>query len=214
MAAVAGKFFAIEGSDGSGKHTQSKLLVESLQKEGSAVELFSFPRYNKVFGKLVRDYLRGKFGSPQHVPVEFASLLYSLDRYHAKPLLEKALSAGKIVVADRFTASNIAHQAAKLSGTTRQEFIEWLNAVEAKLPKPALTIYLDVPVDVSQKLMAGRGEKDLHESNVSYLKQVRVVYLELAKQENWAKIDCTKDAKMLSIEEVHEMVWAAVKECL
>ncbi|MDP2973453.1 MAG: dTMP kinase [Candidatus Diapherotrites archaeon] len=205
---MKGKLVVIEGADASGKKTQSRLLVESLRSAGKSVELVSFPRYNEFFGGLIKEYLQGKFGSKEQLPVEFVSLLYSLDRFQAKPMLEKWLAEGKIVVCDRFSASNIAHQAAKLSGARQKQFIRWLSNVESELPKPDLTIYLDVPVEFSQSLMQKEGrKKDLHESDAAYLEKARVVYLQLARQQNWVKIDCVKNRQLLSIAQIHSLIW-------
>lgn len=210
---MSGKLIVIEGSDASGKATQAKRLVERLEKEGHEAELISFPRYESFSGSLVKKYLSGGFGSIEGLPPEFPSLLYALDRYDAAKSIEESLAQGKVVVADRFTSSNIAHQAAKLSGEKQKEFIEWVKAVESRLPKPAVTIYLDVPVEISQGLMDDEGrERDLHEQNPEYLKAVREIYLSLAKQQGWEKIDCTPREKLLSIDEIHEMVWKAARK--
>ena len=210
-----GSFIVVEGSDASGKHTQAKLLAEKLKSNGFSIKKIAFPRYDKFFGKLVRRYLVGGFGSIEEISPEIPSMLYALDRYDAAKEIEDALSNGKIVVCDRFTASNIAHQAAKFPKEKQQEFIKWVEAVESRLPSPSLTIYLDVPVSFSQKLMEKQGrKKDLHEKNVSYLQSVRNVYLELAKRKNWFKVDCVKENKLLSIEEIHSIVWEKVKQIL
>ncbi len=207
-----GKLIVIEGSDASGKHTQAAQLIERLKKEGFEAELVSFPRYEGFFGNLAKKYLSGDFGAMESLGVEVPSLLYALDRYDAAKPISESLSQGKIVVADRFTASNIAHQAAKLPDEKRQGFAEWLLSVESRLPKPAVTIYLDVPVDVSQRLMQEEGrQKDLHEQNVDYLRDVRKIYLKLASSAGWKKIECVKSEKLLSISEIHELVWKAVK---
>ena len=212
---MVGKLIVIEGADASGKATQAKRLVKKLEGEGQVVELISFPRYETFSGSLVKKYLSGEFGSIEELPPEFPSLLYALDRYDAAKSIKEALAGSKIVVADRYTASNIAHQAAKLPVEKQAEFIDWIESVESRLPKPVVTIYLDVPVDFSQKLMHKQGrEKDLHEKNVSYLESVRGVYLQLAEGDGWQKIDCVKGDKLLSIDEIHELVWAKVKTYL
>jgi dTMP kinase len=212
---MQGKLIAIEGSDASGKATQSKLLVKRLKKEGFKAELVSFPRYNTLFGGLVRSYLQGNFGRASSLSPEFSALLFALDRYAAIPSIEKKLSRGKVVVCDRFTASNIAHQAAKLSGKKQGRFIEWLGVVEGRLPSPSLTIYLDVPVLVSQGLMGKEKRKrDQHERNIPYLERVRRVFLLLARQKNWVKISCVEGKMLLSVEKVHDRVWRAVQKYL
>ena len=212
---MAGKLIVIEGSDASGKATQAKLLAERFEKEGQEAELIAFPRYETFSGSLVKKYLTGDFGSLEELPPEFPSLLYALDRYDAAKSIKGAISQGKIVVADRFTASNIAHQAVKLPKEEQQGFIEWLTCVESRLPQPAVTVYLDVPVEISQGLMDKEGrERDLHEQNPAFLKRAQDIYLSLAKQSSWERIDCVADEKLLSIEEIHELVWKAVEKHL
>ncbi len=209
---MQGKLIVVEGADASGKRTQAKMLLERLKKEGKPAILISFPRYETTFGKMVKHYLSGQFGSLEEVKPEFAALLYSLDRYDAMPKIEKWLEQGKVVICDRYIASNLAHQAAKFKGEEQEKFIEWIEKVESRLPQPSLTIYLDLPVAVSIKLMQSRPrEKDIHETNKEYLKATRKVYLKLAEKERWAKIDCAQGAGIKSREEIHETVWQQVK---
>jgi len=212
---MPGKLVAIEGVDSSGKHTQARMLLERLEKEGFKAELVSFPRYETIFGKLVKKYLSGCFGPLEKVRPEFASLLYSLDRYDAMPEIEAFLKAGKVVVLDRYAASNIAHHASKFSGEKRGSFIQWMETVESRLPKPNLTIFLDLPVPVSLKLMKERPrEKDIHELNPEYLEATRQVYLSLAERPGWARIDCAKGPGIKTKEEIHKIMWERVSEIL
>jgi len=212
---MKGSLVVVEGADASGKRTQSELLVRRLRREGKKAALVSFPRYGSFFGRLVKKYLGGGFGSMRSVPPEFASLLYALDRYDAMPSLERSLRAGKIIVADRYSASNIAHQAAKLGGARRKRFIEWLGNAESRLPEPAATFYLDVPVEFSQRLMCGRGrKKDLHEKNIPYLKRARQVYLSLARQHGWEIVVCVKKGRLLSVGEIHSLIWKKLQGCI
>ena len=199
---------AIEGCDSSGKRTQAKLLFERLKKEGKDAILVSFPRYETFFGKLVKKYLSGDFGSLGEVKPEFASLLYSLDRYNAMPFLEHQLQGGKILICDRYEASNVAHQAAKFRGEEQGKFIEWLSSVESRLPRPQATVFLDLPVETSIKLMKSRSrEKDIHEANKPYLEATRHVYQKLAKKQNWIVVDCSSKDGIRSIQEIHKEVW-------
>jgi len=210
---MQGKLLAIEGVDSSGKGTQAKLLLERLQREGKQAILVSFPRYETFSGKLVRDYLQGKFGSLEEVKPEFAALLYSLDRFNAMPFLEEQLSQGKIIVCDRYIASNIAHQAAKLQGEPQEAFIEWLHEVESPLPKPTATVFLDLPVETSIKLMQSREkEKDIHELNKPYLEATRQVYLKLANQPGWITIDCSSETGIRAREKIHKEIWEKVQQ--
>ena len=210
---MKGRLIVIEGADSSGKYTQSKLLVERLEKEGNEVAFFSFPRYETFFGKIVKKYLQGEFGSLEDVKPELASLLYSLDRFDAMPEIEKLLGQGKVVVCDRYIASNIAHQAAKFEGVQRKQFIEWLECVESRLPNPDLTIFLDLPVNVSTNLMKSRQrEKDIHELNPGYLEATRQVYVELSKKGSWQRIECASGLGIKPRGEIHQAIWEKVQE--
>ncbi len=212
---MKGRIIVIEGVDASGKHTQSNLLAERLEKEGKQVSLFSFPRYDTFFGKLVTKYLQGEFGSLKKVKPELASLLYSLDRFDAMPEIEKLLRQGRVVVCDRYIASNIAHQAAKFQDSEQKKFIEWIESVESRLPKSDLTIFLDLPVEVSAKLMHSRKrEKDIHELDLDYLKATRQVFVKLCEKGNWSRIECASDSGIKSRAEIHKLVWEKVEEFL
>jgi len=212
---MPGTLVVIEGADATGKTTQVKLLVEALKKEGKQAVSLSFPRYETFFGGLVKKYLKGEFGKLHEVKPEVAALLYSLDRFDAMPLIEDSLKKGKFVVCDRYIASNIAHQASKFPSKKRGEFISWLETVESRLPKPSLTIFLDLPVPVSAKLMQGRPqEKDIHELDLDYLEATRQVFLSLSKKPNWARIDCAEKNGAKSREAIHEIVWQKVEKLL
>ena len=212
---MKGILLAMEGTDGSGKHTQSKLLAERLEKDGREVAFFSFPRYETFFGKLVKTYLRVEFGSLNEVKPEFASLLYSLDRLDALPKIEELLKQGKIIVCDRYTASNVALQAAKFQGEERKQFIEWIECVESRLPIPGLTIFFDLPVKVSAKLMHSRQrEKDIHELDLNYLEATRQVYAGLSRKRNWLRVECASGLGIKSREEIHKLVWKKAQEYL
>jgi len=212
---MKGRFLVIEGADASGKHTQSKLLAERLEKEGHQTAFFSFPRYKTFFGKLVKKYLQGEFGSLKDVKPELASLLYSLDRFDAMSQIEKSLEQGRVVVCDRYIASNIAHQAAKFQGSEQKKFIEWIESVESRLPVPNLTIFLDLPVEVSAKLIHSRKrEKDIHELDLDYLKATRQVFVKLCEKGNWSRVECASGSGIKSRDEIHKLVWEKVEEFL
>lgn len=204
---MKGILIAIEGCDGSGKKTQAGLLLERLKKEGRPVVLIAFPRYQEFFGSLVKQYLQGKFGSLEEVRPEFASLLYSLDRYDAMPFIEEQLDEGRIVLCDRYIASNLAHQAAKFKGSEQEGFIRWVESVESRLPPPNATVFLDLPVEVSARLMASRREKDIHEVNRPHLEAARRVYLKLSEAGNWVRVECGSGKGIRSRESIHEEIW-------
>lgn len=215
------KFIVIEGGDGAGKGTQAKLLVERLSKK-TKVTFFDFPQYEKTLaGKLVGRYLKGEFGDPLSLSPYIASLPYALDRVAAKDELNKALEEG-VVICNRYTPSNIGHQASKLPKGKRDEFISWLEKleyVELKIPKPTLVIYLYVPVEISSRLVekkearayiggeSTKGEKDGHEKDTEYQRKSIEVYTKMSKERNdWKLIDCVENGRLLSIEEIHEKI--------
>ena len=210
---MQGKLLAIEGCDGSGKHTQAVMLLGHLEKDSGNAVLVSFPRYETFFGELVKKYLSGEFGSLEEVRPELAALLYSLDRYSALPFLEEQLRKGKTVVCDRYVASNIAHQAAKFQGKEQEKFIEWIQAVEARMPKPTATVFLDLPVETSIGLMQGRsGERDIHEANKEYLEATRRVYLDLCGKEAWLSVDCSAGKGIRPRGEIHAEILEKLRE--
>lgn len=210
---MQGRLIAVEGADASGKHTQARLLFERLKKEGFECAMVSFPRYETFWGKVVKKYLKGGFGSLKEVKPEFASLLFSLDRFDAMPWIEQELGKGKIVVCDRYIASNVAHQAAKFGGKEREVFIRWIGIVEGGLPRPSLTFFLDLPVSVSASLMNGRArERDIHELDLDYLKAVRDVYLSLSRGPGWFRVDCSSGKGIRAREEIHEEIWKKAKQ--
>lgn len=215
---MGGKLIVIEGSDGSGKAVQSKLLFNRLKKEGKKTFLIDFPQYYKsIFGKLIGLYLSGDFKLNPYT----AALLYAWDRLDAKPTLQEKLKKNYIVIANRYIASNIAHQAARLPQKEQKKFISWLQDVELKknkMPCPDLIFYLYVPVKVSQKLILKKQarkylkekKKDIHEKNVSYLNKVEAIYKKLSKNKNWIRVNCVKNNKIMSKKEIHELIWEKV----
>jgi len=219
-----GKFIVIDGSDGSGKKTQSDLLIESLRSEGRDVVFYDFPQYyNTFFGKMVGEFLTGKFGAPQNVDPYVASLLYAGDRWQASPKIRADLEAGKIVISNRYTSSNMAHQAGKIKNKKKkEEYLDWLDELEFKIygiPRPDLVLYLYVPFNVTLDLLeskekrnyVGKKAKDGVEADQNYLKNSIKEYLRLTdKYPNWQKVDCTKADKLLTIEEIHEKVYKTV----
>lgn len=218
-----GRLIVIEGGDGSGKGTQSELLVKKLREAGQHVELMDFPQYGEVFGALCGRALKGEFGDFKNLSPYLASLPYTLDRVTAKDKMLEALKRGH-VICNRYTPSNVAYQAAKLAGKKRVEFIEFLERAEYEvlgLPKPDAVVYLRVPAAVAQKLiltkakreyLGGKAKKDQHEKDVAYQIAVMKVYVELSKQRpSWKVIECVKAGRMQSIEEVGNMVMEVLK---
>lgn len=208
---MKGKLIVFEGIDGSGKSSQSRLFFRRLRKKNVPGVFMAFPRYKTFFGSLISKYLNGGFGNPYRMAPEVCMMLYSIDKYSASAKIRKELEAGKMVVLDRFVASNLAYQSAKYTDEKKQaEFIEWAKNVEGRFPKPDLTVLLDVPASMSRKLMKDK-KKDLHELNFSYMERVRRIYLRLAEKENWLVVDCMESGKKIkSIAEVSDEVWKKI----
>lgn len=209
---MSGKLFVIEGLDGSGKATQAQRLFDELKNRGANVMKVSFPDYESDSSALVKMYLSGKFGTdPSDVNPYAASSFYAVDRFasYAANWKQFYLNGG-IVIADRYTTSNAIHQCAKLPESEWEHFISWLFEYEYKLigiPEPYRTIYLRVDPGVSQELMTKRyngneAKKDIHESNVEYLRRSREAADYCAKTLGWNPVECVLDDKMRSIEDI------------
>ena len=160
---MPGAFVAIEGIDGSGKGTQASLLVDAAARAGRSAALISFPLYDgNPFSVAVADYLNGSFGGVDDVHPELSGLLYACDRFHARPVLETALAANDLVVCDRYVASNLAHQGAKLRGEARARLLDWLLRVEFGefgLPRPDLVVLLDLEPVHARGLVARKSAR-------------------------------------------------------
>jgi dTMP kinase len=205
---------AIEGIDGSGKGTQAERLLTRLRSDGQRATLLSFPRYEATFfGRAVGQYLNGDFGSLQQVHPFFASLLFAGDRFESRTLLAEALAANDVVVLDRYVASNIAHQAARLDGAERNRLIDAIERLEFELyqvPRPDLIVLLDMSVTCAQRLIAKKPTRayteraaDIQEADAAYLARVRELYLDLAGREpNWTVINCEYDSAPRPIDEI------------
>lgn len=217
----------IEGGDGAGKGTQAKLLIETLKKCDINVALKDFPRYDQLFGGMCGKALKGSFGDFLALHPVIASALYTLDRVSAREELFQILEKN-ILISNRYTPSNVAYQAAKLQGVEKTEFIRYLEHAEYEvlgLPKPDLVIYLRVPVEISQGLIAkkdpreyldgGKGVKDQYEADCAYQQRVANTYLELAEGRlDWQVVECTKEGIMRTPEDIHEEVFIIVKNVL
>jgi dTMP kinase len=190
-----GKLVAVEGIDGAGKRTQVDLLDSALDARGIAHFDLSFPRYESFFGHAVGRYLTGEFGRLDQVDPHFSALLYAGDRLEARPEIESALATGRLLLADRYIASNLAHQGARVAPGRREEFLAWVRRLEYEifsLPKEDLIIYLRVPVEESARRTAARGQRlshDIQESDLQHLKDAAAVYEDLARGPQWATVD-------------------------
>ena len=220
--ASRGAFIAIEGIDGSGKHTQAEMLGRAFTARGIPWAPVSFPRYETLFGKLIASFLNGEFGKLEAVDAHLSALLYAGNRFEARPELEAALAAGKTILADRYVASNLAHQAARVAPERREEFIAWLRQLEYGtygLPAEDLVIYLRLGATEAQRLVGRKAPReytalghDLQESDLTHLEKASKVFDRLATGPAWVTIECF-DAGVgvvKSVEEIHRAVLAAV----
>ena len=215
-----GKLIVIEAGDGSGKATQTKKLFERLNSQGLSVKKISFPDYQSPSSALVKMYLNGDFGSHvDDVDAYAASTFYAVDRYASYKInWKKFYEAGDIILADRYTTSNMVHQAVKISDDSeRDKFLDWLDDfeyVKLKLPRPDLVIFLDMPPEITEKLIIERNKTDIHEIDREYQRRCYNSYKELAKKYDWLKIDCCIDNELRPIEEIHEDIFKSVQSYL
>ena len=217
-----GKLIVIEGLDGSGKSTQLDLLYKNLLENGIDCKSVSFPDYDNPSSTLVRMYLGGEFGSkPGDVNAYAASVFYSVDRYSSfKAKWGEYYNGGGCVVSGRYTTSNAVHQASKLDEKDWESFLSWLYDFEYNkigIPKPDKVIFLDMPIEVSQKLLTKRYEgdnskKDIHESDTEYLNKCRNAAIFTAKYSNWEIIPCSENGNARSIEDISKDVLKSVLE--
>lgn len=221
-----GKLIIIEsGSDGSGKATQTKKLYDRLLSEECNIKKITFPDYESPACMPVKMYLNGDFGANANdVNAYVASTFYAIDRFASyKTVWGNFYNDGGIIISDRYTTSNMVHQAVKINDKNkRDEYLEWLYDLEFNkysLPVPDCIIFLDVEPKISQNLMKDRAnkftgdeKKDIHESNEEYLKQCYNNSLEIVEKYNWIRIKCSDGENLRSIEDIHEDIYKIVKE--
>lgn len=220
-----GKLFVIDGTDGSGKQTQSNLLKERLKKDGIDFKSVSFPNYDSPSSTLVKMYLEGDFGENQKdVSPYIASTFYAADRYATfKKDFEKYYNNGGIIIADRYTTSNMIHQAGIIKDKQeREKFLKWLWDFEFNLyglPIPTEVIFLNMPPDYTEKLIQDRENKITHEKQKDIIEKNKQntidAYnnaLELVKKYNWYEIKCVKDDKIRTIEDINDEIYELVKK--
>lgn len=211
-----GKLIVIEGLDGSGKSTQLELLYKSLMDKGIDCRMVSFPDYEHPSSTLVKMYLGGEFGQkPEDVNAYAASTFYAVDRYASfKKYWGEYYNNGGTIIAGRYVTSNAVHQNSKLSEDKWEAFLDWLYDFEYNkmgIPKPDKVIFLDMPIEVSQKLMSGRykgdeNKKDIHERDTDYLEHCRKSALFTADYSGWSRISCAKNGEARAIEDIAEQV--------
>ena len=220
---MQGKIIVIEGTDCSGKETQSKLLEKRLIAEKIKCKRFEFPMYDTPTGKIIgKDYL----GKPEmgeslfsegavNVDPHVVSLYYAADRKYNMNKIKKYLDDGYYIILDRYTTSNLAHQGSKIKDKDeRFNMYQWIDKLEywlLELPKPDKTIFLHMPLEYTKELQKNRSGLDEHEKDYNYLKQSEEAYLELTELYNWTKIECVKDNKIRTKEDINNEIYEKIK---
>ena len=219
-----GKFIVIDGTDGTGKTTQTKLLIKRLEKSGRKVKFEDFPQYGKKSAGPVEDYLNGLYGDAKELGAYVPSVFYAVDRFAAAKRIRQHLKEGFIVVSNRYVTANMAHQGGKISNqAARDKYFKWLFELEYnffKIPKPDLQIILHLPADISEHLLKKRGPRfyigskrlDLHEKDVNHLRAAEKTYLQIAKKYKYPLIEGYVNNQLLTPEQVHEQVYSIVKK--
>ena len=214
----------LEGLDGSGKGTQTQLLFEELSQRGKPVRKVTFPDYQSPSSSLVKMYLNGEFGAqPGDVNAYAASAFYAVDRFASFRRAWKAdYDGGTLILCDRYATSNMVYQMGKLPRAEWDGYLAWMEDFEYQklgIPRPDLVLYLDMPIEVSQKLLLQRyqgdsGKKDIHESHLAFLRSCGECARYAGQRLGWKVVSCAKGGEPLPVEEIHRAVLAAVEPLL
>jgi dTMP kinase len=221
-----GKLIVIDGTDGSGKATQTELLIKHLKKDGQKVKIVDFPDYySNFFGRFIGHCLSEQYYNFVKVHPKIASVLYAADRFESRDKIKKWLKEGNIVIANRYASANQIHQGGKIANVKKREsFIKWLAEMEYevfKIPKPDVVFYLSVPISIVLKLIRERNrgnkrsylgkKKDAHEKDVNFLENSRKSALWLAKtQKGWIKIECVQNGILETRENIHKKIYEKI----
>lgn len=221
MSRKSGKLIVIDGTDGSGKATQTKLLVKRLKKQnGIQVRTLDFPQYtSNFFGRLLDECLHGKQEGFSTLDPHITSVLYAADRFESKRKIEKWIEQGMIVVLDRYVSANQIHQGGKIADIKkREEFLKWLDKMEYEIfgiPRPDVLIYLSIPVEFSVQLLdAEKKESDIVETDRIYLENSAKSAEWLCRRYKWNKLSCVQGGQVLPKEQIAEFLWNVVKPIL
>lgn len=222
-----GVFIVIEGTDGSGKGTQTDILHKRLEGEGYSVEVFDFPRYGQSSAYFVEQYLNGKFGELASIDAYKGSLFYALDRYAASFAIRQAVEAGKVVISNRYVGSNMGHQGGKLpDDVARRKYFEWNEHLEFSIlgiPRPDLNLVLHVPAEMAQKLVDRKEtrsytakQRDLHEADLDHLRNAENAYLQMCDlfPKVFTKIECSSGGDIDSVDDISQRIWKRVAPLL
>ncbi len=218
-----GKLIVIDGLDGSGKTTQFNILKDKLAEKGS-VKAISFPDYNSPSSSLVKMYLNGEISkNASDINAYAASSFYAADRYASyKMFWEDSYRQGIPILASRYTTSNAIHQMSKLPESEWDGYLKWLadyEYVRLELPEPDLVIFLDMPPDISQRLLTERyggdeRKKDIHESDLAYIASCRISALYAAEKLGWKVVACGCNGRAFPMEEINGRLLQLIKEVL
>ena len=227
MQNTAGTFIVIEGTDGSGKGTQFALLRDRLTEAGYDVAAFDFPQYDQPSSYFVREYLNGKYGTADEVGPYTGSLFYALDRFEAAGKIRQALAEGKVVVANRFVGSNMAHQGTKFQNAEeRRGYFIWLDNLEfemLRIPRPNASFVLRVEAEIAQGLVDQKAKRDytdkkrdIHEADLSHLQRAVNVYDEMCElfPRDFVRLDCVRSGKLMEVEAVQDLLWQKISPML
>ena len=225
-----GKLIVIDGTDGSGKATQTELLIKHLKHDGKKVKVVDFPDYySNFFGKFIGHCLSEQYYNFVKVHPKIVSVLYAADRFESRDKIKKWLVEGNIIIANRYASANQIHQGGKIANIKKREnFIKWLAEMEYevfKIPKPDAVFYLSVPIPIVLKLIRERNnnnqrsylgkKQDVHEKDVNFLENSRKSALWLAKtQKGWIKIECVKNGVLNTRENIHKEIYEKIKKIL
>jgi dTMP kinase len=224
---MTGVFIVIDGTDGSGKATQTARLAERLAAVGRDVVVADFPRYGEPSAYFAERYLRGEYGELDEVDAYRASVFYALDRFDASFAIRDALARGSVVVSNRWVSANKGHQMAKIADPDeRARFLAWVNELEygvLGVPKPDRTLLLHVPADLGFELVARKDERtylqgrarDIHENDRQHLRAAEAAYLSLLAldpAERWCRVECVEDGRLLTVDQIADRVWEAVRD--
>lgn len=225
--ALAGKLIVIDGTDGSGKATQTDLLIKKLQESDVATAKADFPQYGKKSAGPLEEYLNSKYGTAKEVGPYRASILFAVDRFDGGFQVKQWLAQGKMVISNRYVTANMGHQGAEIpDDMAREKYFKWLDELEFGLfgiPRPDLNIILHVPAETAQKLVDQKGhrdyvggkKRDMLEADLDHLKRAEKTYLQIAGQfPNFKLIECAPGGELLSIEAIHNLVWQAIEPLL
>ena len=218
-----GKFIVIDGTDGSGKTTQTRLLIKRLEKAGRKVKFEDFPQYGKKSSGPAEDYLSGAYGTAEALGAYIPSIFFAVDRFAASARIRKHIKDGYVVISNRYVTSNMAHQGGKIKNSNeREKYFKWLDELEYnffKIPKPDFQIILHLPSDVSQRLVKSRGPKyfigfkkrDIHETSLEHLQSAEKVYLRIAKKFRFPVVEGVARGTLMSPEQINDKVYQIVK---